>query len=226
MNPIVGVDIGGTKMLMVTEIDGQYIEKRISTGINFTKYNVKNELENFISQLPFVPGGIGIAIPGLVKDSDVVEISDVLPKIKGMNTEFLKLGDLPVYFINDVKTALVHESQLFNEKSMIVVIMVGTGIGMAIKEKGQFITGCKDWAGEFGSIPIQTPNGVQKLDELASGASILEKARTNPTVLMQQLEAGNKDINKIIHLAGEYLGLGIATIINMLNPEIITLYYR
>lgn len=222
MNSI-GIDIGGTKMLMLTEYKGEKISKVVSTGVEYTPADIKREIKTFVQNLPFTPDCIGIAIPGLVENEEMVVLSDVLPKIAGMNANFLRVDNCPVYMINDVKAALIHESSFIDEDAAIIVIMVGTGIATGMKQSGQFINGCKGWAGELGSIPIPTIDGVKKLDELASGASILTKAKVDANTLRRQLEDGEEAAKEIIQSAGEYLGIGIATIIHLLNPEKIIL---
>ena len=222
MNSI-GIDIGGTKMVMFTEYKGEKISKIIATGAEYTPTDIKKELKTFVQNVPFTPDCIGIAVPGLVENEETVVLSDVLPKISGMNTDFLQVDNCPVYMINDVKAALIHESSFVDKDAAIVVIMVGTGIAIGMKQNGQFINGCKGWAGELGSIPIPTIDGVKKLDELASGASILAKANMDANTLHKQLKEGEETARRVIQTAGEYLGIGIATIIHLLNPEKIVL---
>lgn len=222
MNPI-GIDIGGTKMVMLAEYKGEKISKIVSTGAEYTPSDIKKEIKTFVHNLPFTPDCMGIAVPGLVENEKTVVVSDVLPKISGMDTNFLRIDHYPVYMINDVKAALIHESSFLDENTAIVVIMVGTGIAIGIKQNGQFVNGCKGWAGELGSIPIPTINGVKKLDELASGASILTKAKVDANTLHKQLEDGDEATKRIIQSAGEYLGIAIATLIHLLNPEKIVL---
>ena len=62
MNTTIGVDLGGTKLLMV------FGEKRVrvATGECFSAANVEQNIRDFIKGLNDTPKAIGIVIPGLV----------------------------------------------------------------------------------------------------------------------------------------------------------------
>lgn len=59
MNQYIGVDIGGTKMYMLGEHDGKYIEKKVPTGFGVTKEFIKKEIDDFVMSLPFIPKVLG-----------------------------------------------------------------------------------------------------------------------------------------------------------------------
>lgn len=217
-----GVDIGGTKMLLVVEYQGEKISKIVPTGKKYTAGEILREIHEFVNNLPFPIDAIGVAVPGLIEQNEKIMISDVLPNIAGMDTDFLKINHLPVYIINDVKAALIQET-VSNETVDTVVIMIGTGIAAGIRQDGQFVEGCKGWAGELGSIPIPTADGIKKLDELASGASIIAKANTDADTLHRNIEQGDTTAHEIVQIAGGYLGIAISTVINLLNPQRIIL---
>ncbi|MFT9846720.1 ROK family protein [Aneurinibacillus sp. REN35] len=219
MDKAIGVDIGGTKMLMLAEYKGEKLTKILPTGMTCTSTDIKKELSAFVAMLPFTPSCIGVAVPGLVEEERVVVASDVLPAIAGMTTDFLCMGDYPIYLINDVKAALIQESAAVDEHATTAVLMVGTGIAIGVKANGKILTGCKGWAGELGSIPIPTLDGIRTLDTVASGAGILAQAGVSAARLRQQIEQGDEASRQLIHTAGEYLGLGMATVIHLFNPE-------
>lgn len=215
----IGVDIGGTKMLMLAKYEGETFTKKVPTGNKSTKEYLKNEIETFIKGLPFQPEGIGVAIPGLVEQNNRVLVSDVLPGINGMDSSCLKNMAHKVVFINDVKAALVKEAGAVENNTALAVVMVGTGIAAGMKQNGHFINGSKGWSGELGGIPIPTEAGIRTLDELASGAAILKTAKMDADALKQKIKEGDKSACKVVEQAGKFLGIGLATIIQLLNPE-------
>lgn len=217
----VGIDIGGTKMHLLAEYDGKYIEKRISTGIEATRSYLQKEIERFVLELPFNPKGIGIAIPGLVEDANQVIASDVVPSLNGLNANFFSLNNYQVSLINDVQAALLEEAAHYPDEFTITVIMNGTGIAAATKTNKKPILGAKNWAGELGFAPLSVAGEVYKVDSLSSGAAILEKAGTNLATFLLLLEKGDQRAIKIVNEAGFYFGLAMAFLINLLNPNII-----
>lgn len=219
---IIGIDIGGTKMLMTAKVSGKLIEKQAATGFHFTKEQIKSEIDAFLSGLPEPCDGIGIAIPGLCRNGAVI-VSNVMPGIAGMTTDFIGGGNFPVFFINDVKAAVIEEAAAFDQSAPVIVIMAGTGIGMGIRSGGMFLNGRSGWAGELGSIPINTPEGTRKLDEVASGAAIVRALEKSPPEIISLLEKGDRKALDAVRQAGEYFGLGLACVINLLNPAAVIL---
>jgi glucokinase len=216
----VGIDFGGTKMLAIAIASDRQYRQQIATGKDFTATEAEAAIAQFIDTLPVSPHSIGIAIPGLVADSTVIAC-DVLPRLVGWQPAiaFASVGDINVF--NDAEAALrqvVHDLQ---PETVAAVVMVGTGIGAAIYVNGRILRGARGWAGEFGSIPIGTKG--MTLDAQASGAAILQKLDTDAARLSNLLTAGDINALHSIERAGSIFGRGLATMINLLNPEAIVL---
>ncbi len=222
MDRFVGIDIGCTKMLMLAEYQGEKITKTVPTGFAVTREHLKNEIVSFIQGLPFTPSGMGVAVVGFVENENKVVFSS-LSSLTGITTSDLRVGDFPVYFINDVKAATLHETSSIDPNTTSVVIVIGTGIAMGIRANGQFVNGANGWSGELGYIPIPTPEGTNRLAKLAGGIGVLEMAGTDAEDLQQRLEQGNQEAQEVILTAGKYMGIGLAIVINLLNPEKIVL---
>ncbi|UYO99484.1 ROK family protein [Oceanotoga sp. DSM 15011] len=217
----IGIDIGGTKMYMLAEHDGKYIEKKVPTGKEIKPEMLKKYIIDFIKDLPFEVEGIGMAIPGLVEDENKVNFSNVVPGLNGLKSEYFSYKGAKVKFINDVKAALVEEASYYPEDYTVSVFMAGTGIAVATKTNKEIVYGANSWAGEIGFAPIAVKDKVYKLDELSSGASILKKFDGNVEELIKKLENEDKEAEKIIREAGYYFGIGLAITINLFNPNII-----
>ena len=215
----VGIDLGGTKLLMVAGVEGQREVKHLPTGIEFDRDALHSALKEFLAGLPARPGSIGIAIPGLVSEQGRVIACDVLPKIEGLEAAAFAYAGCPVRLINDAEAALVEESSALHPQATSAILMVGTGIGMAFKMNGSICRGSRGWAGELGKIPLSTQAGVQTLDDLASGAGILARLGGSPETTTRRLYAGDVEAVRVIQEAGFALGLGLASVINLLNPE-------
>jgi predicted NBD/HSP70 family sugar kinase len=216
----VGIDIGGTKMLLVAQREG-IVEHRYqcSTGGSFSIEQAESIIAEFIKTLPRSPTSIGMAIPGLVDESGRVIACDVLPQLEG----WLLSSNYPVRVVNDAEAALCKTIDGLDPKSTTIMIMVGTGIGAGIYVNGQILRGAKGWAGELGSIPIATENGIMTLDRLASGAAILARSGGDLERLIRSVESHDEATLQIIRDAGRGLGLGMATVINIFNPDSIVL---
>ncbi len=226
----IGIDIGGTKMLMVVVgKDGIQARQQISTGKQFSGRDAEIAIEEFVRSIPIPCHSIGIAIPGLVDASGITIACDVLPHLVGWAPSVVFQSICPVCVLNDAEAALVRVVADLQPKSVAIVVMVGTGIGAAISVDGRILRGANGWAGELGSIPIAS-NGAT-LDSQASGAAILQQLGLDADRLQSLIAAKDPIVLETIDRAGSALGLGLATLINLFNPEALelsggTLRYR
>ena len=220
-NVMVGIDIGGTKMLMLGMVNEQRIVKTVPTGIDFTVTNLAFALEEFLIECPETPSGIGVAVPGLINATGTIVACDVLPNFEGVNLK-KQFPDFPVFIVHDVNAAFIEETSCLPKKNDAVVIMVGTGIGMRFMVNGKMVKGTDGWAGELGKLPIFTSEGVQTLDDVASGASIVSRLGGNIKRITEEIHSKDK-VRKCIEEAGFALGLGLASVLNLLNPKILIL---
>jgi glucokinase len=156
----------------------------------------------------------------------------------------------PVNMDNDANMAAFGEKWQGAGKGFehVVVYTLGTGVGGGIIQDGKIAHGSCDGAGELGHTTIIT-NGPRCgcgnygcLEALASGTAIAREGRkairSNPQsrlaklvngskqpmttkLVFQAAHAGDRVAEGIIKQAGTYLGIGVANIINLLNPQIV-----
>ncbi|WP_232667688.1 ROK family protein [Pseudonocardia sp. TRM90224] len=222
----IGVDIGGTKMLLLASgPDGQLIgERLLKTGPTIAPSRIERHINQFADDLPTPVDAIGIAVPGLVhRDTGQVEMSDVLPQLNGWQPRRLLGEDVTQVLVNDIRAALIHSSRSLRSDATAAIMLAGTAIGMAAMSGGRVVTGVNGWAGEIGSVPMPTPNGIRRLDQIAGGFAIVAAAGMPATQVHAALAAGDVRVTEIVRSAGEAFGLAIATVVNLFNPEVITL---
>lgn len=138
----------------------------------------------------------------------------------------------------------------YSPRDPMIYIGVGTGIGGGIIIDGKLYRGYSGGAGELGHMVID-PQGVPCgsghpgcLEALASGKAIDQMARdtvkqgrgetllqlaegdlekVTGRVVARALAQGDITAQNIVQQVGAYLGMGIATIINLFNPALIVL---
>lgn len=212
----VGVDLGGTKLLL------RYRDHilRFETGPNFGAADLTEILKNFVGQYVEPGGVIGIAVPGVV-ERDAVVACDVLPELVGWDANTLlsqKVGK--VSLANDANAAL-HASviDLASEKTAITV-MVGTAIGCGLMIDGKVFRGARGWAGELGYWPVQT-SGSQwcRLDDIAGGRYMANRLNVDGNQLALLSHQGHRAALEVIAEGGRALGRALGGIINLLNPH-------
>ncbi len=158
-----------------------------------------------------------------------------------------KRVNFPVFMENDATTAALGEKWCGAGKQAVnfVMITIGTGIGGGIIIDGKAYRGTLGMAGEIGHMIIE-PGGKQCscgnkgcLEAYTSAAAILKMARTelqqegasllatNPDFTVKDLFAaaqqGDKVALKIVDKTAYSLGIGIASLVNIFNPELIVI---
>lgn len=131
-----------------------------------------------------------------------------------------------------------------------ICINLGHGIGSAIVEEGNFYSGSCGSSGELGHITLEKDGPLCDcgnrgcLEVLASGNAIalqaqqvvlqgektimLEMAHGNrdnidAKIVFDAAKAGDEAAKKLVDTAVEYMGIGIANYINLLDPDMIVL---
>lgn len=135
----IGIDQGCTKMLMTAQVEGGYIDKTVPTGMEVTPEYLSREINAFIDGLPYRPEGIGMATVGLVEGDTLA--SSHLRALEGMKASRFARPGCPCAFINDVKAAMVAESEAYPKGESMVLIMAGSGFAMSVRDQGVFVSG-------------------------------------------------------------------------------------
>lgn len=195
--------------------------------------------------------GIGCGGP-LDRERGVILTAPNLPGWEDLDLcgYFRKAFDAPVYLDNDVNLMALGEARegAGAGVDLMAYFNVGTGIGGGIVIDGKLYRGCGN-AGEFGH-QIIVPNGPPCtcgkhgcLESLCSGTSIGRRAREyladHPDSLILKLAGGIDRVTghevaqaaregddlalRIWRETGEYLGLGIANVVSILNPRLVVL---
>lgn len=213
---VIGVDLGGTKVLFLC---GD-AEEDSATGPEFSPATLERQLRQFATRHGIRPAGIGIAVPGLVDPSARVAACDVLPMFANWSPRE-SLGDLAprIVVANDVKAALADEMRDLAAGATAGVVMAGTAIGAAFVTEGRPLLGASGWAGELGYLPVAMDGVVKRLDELAGGSFMAASLGVSSADLARLAARGDPQALDVVRRGGSALGLGLAAVINLLNPS-------
>lgn len=194
--------------------------------------------------------GLGCGMPGLI-DSGRGRCIDS-PILGWQEVEFSKpLGDLlgmPVYIDNDVTSLAIYE-KLYGQGQPyqhFMTVTVGRGVGLGLVINGDVYRGAFGGAGEFGHTVVMAGErrcecGNQGcIEAYVSDQGIVRSYYENreptataktqngnlPENISQVLDLARKGDSSALEafkLAGQVLGLGIANLVNLLNPELVLL---
>lgn len=189
---VIAIDIGGTKISSAIINEEGSINFFIKENINKEGgYKVIDQVANIIKHFfnltqNFNYVGIGISIPGIVKNNIVI----TAPNIKNWNNlplvELLQQKireDIPIMLIDDRIAVALGEcwQGLAKNKKNVVVIIIGTGVGAGIIINGQPYFGSTGvsgaigwWITEKNELNLKTEKGF--LEEKIAGPAIVKKA--------------------------------------------------
>ena len=149
---------------------------------------------------------------------DRVPVVSVLEKALGV----------PAFLHNDANAGALAE-WLFGAGrgySNIVFLTFGTGMGAGLILNGRLYAGTNDLAGEIGHVRMTAdgPLGYGKpgsFEGYCSGAGIARMAGREAREVVHAARAGDEDALALLETSGEYLGRGLAILVDVLNPELI-----
>ncbi|HEX9676508.1 MAG TPA: ROK family protein [Anaerolineales bacterium] len=191
--------------------------------------------------------GLGIGAPGPIDSAGVVHDPPNLPGWRGVSLVDELAGPLglPIYAGNDANLGALAEYRFGAGIGVdhLVYLTVGTGIGGGVISHGRMLTGWRGFAAEIGHQTLD-PDGPLcgcgqpgHLEAFASGPAIAREARkaleqgrssTIPehaggAVTAKSVAAaangGDALAIELLRQAGYYLGLGLANLIHILEPQ-------
>ena len=220
--------IKGTKEISFTSKDEWKVIPLLKTFI----YDLFEENDLPIKKF----GGLGIGVPGVVNsDTGVIEFAPNLGW-KNVNIPSLLGIGKPVFIENEANAGALGEAVFGVAKNVshLVFISVGMGIGCGLIINNKLYSGSLYHAGEFGhmivnpdGLPCQCGNkGCWEVYASNNAAIRMYKEKSNRKVTFQEILAEfTKDHSfqtvEVVQSITKYLGIGIANIINGLNPEMV-----
>lgn len=182
-----------------------------------------------------------IMVPGAVdSDKAIVVQAPNLPSLINfeLKAELQRRLGWPVFLENDANAAAVGEMWLGAARGCTDVISVtlGTGVGGGVILNGKLWRGSHGSAGEIGHTTVDPFSGLKCkcgntgcLELFASATAIVRMARE---LGMKELTAedvyeagrnGNEQAQSVFKRFGMYLGIGLANLINLIDPQIIVI---
>ncbi len=193
------------------------------------------------------PASIGIGSPGTIHQPDG-KVTDATPNIKGWRgltlTRVFGKTAIPVYADNDANVVALAEYLVdFQAKYRdMIFITVGTGIGGGLIIDGKLHRGSTFAAAEIGHMSISKNGRLCKcglrgcLETYASVPNMMKRAKywasklgdkidqdITPHELFSQYKKGKRFAKMTIEENAGYLGVGIGSLVNVLNPEIVVI---
>ena len=233
------MDAGGTKLLAgVVDEDGEVLLQTFRTfPREATREDVLLRFETAIQEAREHSSGVvavGAAIPANVDIASGIAVScRHLPLAGFAFRDWLaEAAGMPAFVDNDGTAALLAEHRLGAARGAqeAVMLTIGTGIGGGILTGGRIVRGAHGSAGEPGHMSIDPDGppcpgdcpGRGCLEAYVSGPVIAELGgKPTGAEVVAAARAGDARAREALDQVGEKLGVGIANLLNLLDPEVI-----
>lgn len=245
----IGIDLGGTKIEAVAlDRTGREVAKlRIPTPKDDYRATILaivdlvKQLEEEVGET----GSIGVGTPGAIAPATglIKNANSICLIGQPLNRDLEQALGRPVRLENDANCFALSEATdgaAAGDKVVFGVIL-GTGVGGAIVIDGKLVTGCNAIAGEWGHNPLPWPDAQERrapacycgqhgcIETFLSGPGLeRDYAATNgdkrsASEIAQQAQEGDKPAATILSRYEDRLARSLASIINVLDPEVIVL---
>jgi predicted NBD/HSP70 family sugar kinase len=189
-----------------------------------------------IRELDATPLGIGWAVPAVVDADGVVLRAPNLPQLTGVQasallSDALQRPDVEVFVDNEANLAALAESRADSAVGPSFVYVSGEiGVGAGLVIDGEVFRGYRGFAGELGHVVVEQdgpscPCGGQGCVEQYAGQEVLLRAtgRGDIAALTAALDAGDTLALSAVREAGAALGVGLASLLNVIDVPLIVL---
>jgi glucokinase len=245
----IGLDIGGTKIAagVVLWPSGEILQRKIlptrptrgGQAVLKDSLDLARQLYDWARMEGIEVAGIGAGVAELV-DCDGNVTSSCTIHWRGVPVQARLSEIAPAQVESDVRAAAVAEGMFGagRGRRLFAYVTVGTGISSCLVQDGRPFKGAKGNAITLSSSPLSTVCthcGAKLrpvLEEFASGPAIAKRFAQAPKEqnresaesceeVFRAASNGNKVATDILTSAGEALGVSVAFLVNVLDPEMV-----
>jgi glucokinase len=235
----IGIDLGGTRIKGVAvDAKGNMLHKLYTPTYDGDGAVWKKAVAETVSELSKKLNNndsvVGISAPGLPSD-DHSSIVFMPGRMQGLeNFTWQHFLQKPTLVLNDAVAALIAEATFgaAKNKKHVVMLTLGTGVGGAILINGQPYMGAFNKAGHIGHMVINDEQDCDvtgmpgSLEDCIGNCTIEKRSKGKFTSTHDMLSAynnGDAFAKEVWLTSVKKLAIGLASITNILSPEIIVL---
>ncbi len=244
----IGIDLGGTKIeIIALDKQGQtLIRERVSTPKNYTAtIQTITELVHSVEQRLNTQGTVGLSMPGalspatgLIKNANSVWLIG-----QALDRDLSAALQRPIKLSNDANCFALSEAVdgAAAGASVVFGVIIGTGTGGGIAINQQVLNGVNAIAGEWGHNPLPWPQAEELpgpscycgkqgcIETFLSGPGMARDYQTasgqtlSSPEIVALAQGGDSAAQACLSRYADRLARGLATIINVLDPDVIVL---
>ncbi len=229
------VDLSGDPLVTPTDL-----ELDMTAGPEVAFPVIRDAIEALTGAADSPPLAIGLGLPAPIAatsgdpvDPSILSAWDGYPLAKTVESEF----GVATYVENDVNQMAVGEQRRhWPQAHSLVFVKIGTGIGAGIVIGGRLYRGAQGAAGDIGHTQLEEfaerlcqcgrhgcLEAVAGGGALAAQISALGRKAADARAVAALVRSGDSEAKSMIRSAGTRIGTVLATVVNMVNPEVIVL---
>ncbi|MFA6217366.1 MAG: ROK family protein [Candidatus Omnitrophota bacterium] len=246
---IIGIDLGGTnlKIALFDALCRLQSKKIIRTGQFLNKdaliSGIVESVEQLIRQNHLVKSqviGLGLGLPGPIDaDKGIVHFFPNIPGWKEVHLSAILKKRLGIRVVIDNDANLMALAEYRTGAAVgcknVVCLTLGTGVGGGLIFEGKLYRGSTYAAGEIGHMPVNENGprcncgGIACLEayignkRIAAEVKRLFKKDISLEKVSSLARSGNRIAIQVWKNVGKRLGLVLASIVNLLNPDCIVI---
>ena len=229
---VLGIDVGGTKVEIASVVDGRALEPRqIPTPLESSSALIDGieALAREVIEGDGPPEAIGVGVPSQIDFATGTVIASVNIPLEGvpLRDELERRFDIPVFVDNDANVAALAEAEEIGSRNLLMLTL-GTGVGGGVVIDGRTFRGASGRGAELGHMvvdangrkcPGKTCPNTGCLEAYCSGSALeIASGRKGREVVAAAREGDEEALGYLSEL-GVWLGVGIASFVNMFEPE-------
>lgn len=234
----IGIDLGGTRIKAVAiDAYGNLLDEQCRSTCDGDGQSWKQAVAEMISHWDHIKSEgtvVGISAPGL-PNKTYSAIAFMPGRLQGLeNFEWSSLLGTPSVVLNDAVAAMMAEARYGAAKSHkhVVMLTLGTGVGGAILINGQPYTGAFGKAGHIGHMVINDKGEPDicgmpgSLEDAIGDVTIAKRSGgrfASTKELLKAYREGQELAKEVWLTSVRKLALGLASLTNILSPEVIVL---
>lgn len=235
----IGVDLGGTRIKALALTDRGEIAHTLyrptqDGNDKAWKQSVADAITELDDKTGKVCACIGISAPGLPDESHT-QIAYMPGRLEGLeNFNWSRWLDKKTMVINDAVAALMAEIEfgVARGKKQVVMLTLGTGVGGAILIDGKPYLGQFNKAGHIGHMVINDegqpdvtgmPGSLETCIGDCTVSNRSEGRFSSTQELLHAYRSGDREAERTWIRSVRQLAIGLASITNILSPELIVL---
>ena len=235
------MDVGGTK------IAAAIVDSTGTTGLKIKVSTEQHDTARSIAQVSEIAhrvveqngvswqniSAIGVAVPGIYYAATGEVWAPNLPGWDHipLRDELAAKLPAPVVIDSDRAAYVTGEQWLGAARGLtdVIFLAVGTGIGAGIISAGRLIRGAGDIAGAVGwfALDPRTKEIYERIgcfEAESAGPALARKSGGLTTeAIIERARQGNTAARQIVDEATQYLAMGVANLVSVLNPQMIVL---